>query len=125
MDDIAQFTAANNTCSGLYDVNNLGVLAAGLRLGSGTSYSVSSNGRGTASFPNLQTNRNTLISALDLTFYVVNSSTIVFLETDNDQLALGSFQLQNASQSGAPMLPHFTMVHSTSSARGAWRQISK
>jgi len=126
VDEIAEFVASGGSMSGLYDVNNLGVgLVSDFKLGSGASYSVSSNGRGTAAFPNLQTNDITQISALDLTFYVVNSSTIVFLETDNDQLALGSFQLQNPTQGGAPVLPHFTMARSKSSARGAWKQLGK
>ncbi len=125
VDEIAEFIASGGSMSGLYDVNNLGVLASDLKLGSGATYSVSANGRGTASFPNLQTNSNTLIPALNLTFYVVNSSTIVFLETDIDQLALGSFQLQNASQGMAPVLPQFTMLRSKSPGRGAWRQLSK
>jgi hypothetical protein len=96
VDMIAEFTATGNSMSGLYDVNNFGSLISDYSLGTG-SYSVSSNGRGTASFPNLQTGGNSIIGSLNLTFYVVNNSTVVFIETDGNQLATGTFQLQNAS----------------------------
>jgi hypothetical protein len=82
--------------TGLYDVNNSGRLVSDLNLGTGT-YSVSSNGRGTLSFPDIQTNDNSMIGALNLTFCVVDSSTVVFLETDGNQLSTGRFQIQNAS----------------------------
>jgi len=99
-DWIAQFNATSTSLSGLYDANNLGTLISDHSLGTG-SYSIASNGRGTASFPSLQTNGNSLIGELSLTFYTVNSSTVVFIETDSNQLGAGSFQLQNASSSSA------------------------
>ena len=73
-DWISEFTATSNNMTGLYDANNFGLIASDLNLGTG-SYSLSSNGRGTVSFPGLQTNGNSLISALNLNFYVVDSST--------------------------------------------------
>ncbi len=100
VDTIAQFTANGSTMSGLYDANNSGFLVSDANLGTGT-YSVASNGRGTLSFPSLQTNGNSAIGALNLTFYVVDSSTVVFLETDQSQLATGAFELQNASASSS------------------------
>lgn len=98
VDSIAQFTTSDNSMTGLYDANNLGYLVTGANLGNG-SYSSTSNGRGTASFPGLQVNSNAYISALNLTFYVVDNATAVFLETDPDQLSIGTLQLQNADES--------------------------
>ena len=96
VDSIAQFTTSENSMTGLYDANNLGYLITGASLGNGN-YSSTTNGRGTASFPDLQINNNAYTSALNLTFYVVDSATAVFLETDPDQLSIGTLQLQNAS----------------------------
>lgn len=100
VDLIAEFATSGSSMNGLYDVNNFGYTASDLSLGTGT-YSIGSNGRGTASFPALQTNGNSAIGALNLTFYVVDSSTVVFIETDGNQLATGTFQLQNASGTAA------------------------
>jgi len=100
-DWISEFTAAASTMTGLYDANNLGFIASDLQLGSGN-YSVSSNGRGIASFPTLQTNSNSFISALNLSFYVVDDSTAVFLETDGNQLGTGAFELQSPTGGSSP-----------------------
>ena len=115
VDWIAEFTTSGNTMNGLYDANNLGYLITDARLGTGT-YSVASNGRGTTSFPALQTNGNSFISALNLTFYVVDSSTAVFLETDPGQLSIGAFELQTngagetAAQLTATARPQFSII---------------
>ncbi|HTW80703.1 MAG TPA: hypothetical protein VME23_14245 [Terracidiphilus sp.] len=100
VDMIAEFATNGNSMTGLYDANNSGMLVSDQNLGTGT-YSVSSNGRGTLSFPDIQTNDNSMIGALNLTFYIVNSSTVVFLETDGDQVSTGTFQAQNASAESA------------------------
>jgi hypothetical protein len=102
VDSIAQFTTLDNSMTGLYDANNLGYLVTDTSLGTGK-YSSTTDGRGTASFPALQVNNNAYIFALNLTFYVVDSATAVFLETDPDQLSIGTLQLQNAS-SGSPLV---------------------
>jgi hypothetical protein len=41
------------------------------------------------SFPDIQTNGNSMVGVLDLTFCVVDSSTTVFLETDGNHLPEG------------------------------------
>lgn len=97
VDTIAEFTATANAMTGLYDANNSGMLVSDANLGAG-SYSIASNGRGTASFPDLQITGNSMIGSLKYTFYVVDASTAVFLETDAGQLSLGAFELQNAGQ---------------------------
>jgi len=117
-DLIAEFTTNGGNMSGLYDVNNAGFLISDLGLGTGT-YSSSSNGRGTVQFPGLQTNGNSMISTLNFTFYVVDSSNVVFVETDAGQLATGVFQLQNASGDSSAARSHFVVMQSRPSAHKA------
>jgi hypothetical protein len=125
-DMIAEFTTNGNNMTGLYDANNSGMLVSDLSLGSGT-YSISPNGRGTLSFPGLQTTGNSMIGALNLTFYVVDSSTVVFLETDGNQVSTGTFQAQNVSGEsassafGAAVRSPFVVVRAVPSVHGAVR----
>ena len=126
VDSIAQFATSGSTMTGLYDANNLGYLVTGASLGTGN-YSISSNGRGTASFPSLQVNANSYIPALNLTLYVLDSATALFLETDSSQLSIGTVQLQNASsgssmtQPSATIRPQFTVVNPILAAHGSFR----
>ena len=111
-DWIAEFTANPGSVAGLYDANNSGYLVPGASLGSGT-WSVASNGLGSVSMPGLQTSGNSMIGALNLDFYVVDSSTVVFLETDPNQLGLGAFLVQNASDAPAAVPSHASGMHLT------------
>ncbi len=123
VDMISEFVANGTDMAGLYDVNNMGYLASDLSLGTG-SYTTASNGRGMASFPGLQTNGDSLISALNLTYYVVDSSTAVFIETDRNQLATGAFELQT-SGTGSPATqarPSFMRPVATSKSTPEFRQ---
>jgi hypothetical protein len=98
VDMIAEFaTDSSGGLSGLYDVNNEGTLISDYSLGSGASYANNSNGRGSISIPNLQTNsNNSLVGSLGLTFYTVDSSTAVFIETDaSGQITTGTLELQS------------------------------
>jgi hypothetical protein len=98
VDEIAEFSGGN--LSGLYDVNNLGVsLLSGLHLGNGSN-SFSANGRGTLSFPALQTENGSEIGALNFNAYVINSGTVALLESDNTQTALGSLLIQGSAPIG-------------------------
>jgi hypothetical protein len=120
-DMIAEFTLTSSSdITGLYDVNNEGSLISdyNLNTSNNASYTLNSNGQGTAQFPSLQTNGSSEIGALSLTFYTVDGTNVSFVETDNDQVATGTFELQNASGSSAKAaaLPHFAMVHSSSKA---------
>jgi hypothetical protein len=115
VDMIAEFTATSSNMTGLYDVNNAGVTISDANLGTGT-YSVDSTGRGTASFPSLQTNNNSAIGALDFNFYVVDGSTALLVETDNDsatgnvQEAVGTLLLQSASGAAPAIQRHVSMA---------------
>jgi hypothetical protein len=123
VDSIAQATISGSTVSGLYDANNLGYLVTGANLGTGN-YSIGANGRGSLSFPSLQINGNSYISALNSMLYVLDSSTAMLLETDSSQLSIGTIQLQNAS-GGSSMTqlstaqPRFTIVNPVLPAHGS------
>jgi hypothetical protein len=116
VDLIAQTTTSAGGLSGLYDVNNLDWLISDFNLGNGATYSVGSNGRGTAQFPYLQTDNNSFISDLNLTLYVVDSSNAVLIETDTNQLATGTLQLQNAVGESGAAPSHVMLAQPTFSA---------
>jgi hypothetical protein len=107
VDLIAQLTTDGGSVSGLYDVNNSGFGLTDASLGSGGVYSVAPNGRGTMQFPALQTSGNSSIGALNLTFYVVDSSTAVILETDPQQSATGMAVLQSGAGGATAGQAHF------------------
>jgi hypothetical protein len=103
VDDIAEFTAnSGGTLSdGLVDENDQGSLEFDQQLGSGGVYNFDSGatGRGELSYPATHT---TLIGALNLDFYVANSSTVLFIDADSEaQTGVGTFQLQSASDTSS------------------------
>jgi|HubBroStandDraft_6_1064221.scaffolds.fasta_scaffold58614_2 hypothetical protein len=125
-DLIAEFTTSSTSATGLYDANNGGGLISDYNLGTSATYATGSNGRGTFAFPNLQVNtNNSVTNTLDFTYYTVDSSTAIFIETDSSQIGLGTFQLQNSSSSDlkAAALPHFSMVRAGKA--GAKRPVIK
>jgi hypothetical protein len=104
VDMIAEFsTDTGGDVSGLYDVNNEGLLISGYSLGNGATYTNNSNGRGTIAFPNLETNSsNSFVSSIGLTYYAVNSSTAIFIENDSTgQVATGIIELQSSTSGGS------------------------
>jgi hypothetical protein len=115
VDWISEFTVNGSSVAGLYDANNFGLVASDLNLGTGN-YSVGSNGRGTISFPSLQTDGNSFIGALNLDFYVVDNSTAVFLETDGNQLATGAIQLQTSSGASSAAQTRYSFMRPTTHA---------
>jgi hypothetical protein len=105
-DMIAQFTTSAGAMSGIYDANNRGLLIFDASLGPNGVYSAASSGTGTAQFPYLQTTKNSYIGALDFTYFVVDDSSAILLETDPGQTAAGVLLLQGASSSPAVTLFH-------------------
>jgi hypothetical protein len=105
-DMIAEFTTSGTAASGIYDVNNLGLLISDAGLGPNGVYSAGSSGTGTAQFPELQTTGNSEIGALDFTYYVVDDSSAILLETDPGQIATGVLLLQGGGSS-----PSVTLFH--------------
>ena len=73
--------------AGTLDINDAGVTstAAGLQV---SSYSVGSNGRGSAT---MQTNAS-IFSSASFNLYVVDSSTVLFLESDGNRVLTGVMQ---------------------------------
>ena len=110
-DDIAEFTTASGGFNGLIDVNDQGSLSFDQKL----------NGSYTLDSP--ATGRGILTSnALNGVFYAVDSSTVLFLETDNIQVGTGSFELQTPGASAAAAASHPTVLHLTPAGRSAWRR---
>jgi hypothetical protein len=104
VDDIAEFTANSGTvtnCSsggipsnGAIDENDQGSLSFKAPLGPNGTYCFDSGstGRGELLYPNA----STLIGTLSLDFYVANSSTILFIDSDSGaQTGVGMLQVQN------------------------------
>jgi hypothetical protein len=109
-DMIAQFTTSGSAVSGIYDANNLGLLISDASLGQNGVYSPGSSGTGTAQFPGLQTTGNSEIGALDFTYYVVDDSSAILLETDPGQTATGVLLLQGGGSSPSVTLFHTLRV---------------
>lgn len=86
-DDIAQFTTTTSALSGFVDLHINNLLTFDKALTGSFPTAVDNNGRGTA-----RTNY------FDIDFYVVSSSTFVFLVTDT-QVGTGTFELQNPAGS--------------------------
>ena len=128
VDMIAEFVtnSSGGFSSGLYDVNNAGSLISNAQLNGSNNtpptYANNSNGRGTISFPALQTNNNFVVDELSFIFYAVNDSTLVFMENDTDQGSVGVLQLQSSSGAGGAIRPAFSVVRPVVPAHGALRK---
>jgi hypothetical protein len=112
VDLIAELTTSGAAMSGIYDANNLGLLVLGASLGPDGSYAAAASGTGTTQFPQLQTTGNSYLDALDFTYYVVDDSEAILLETDSAQTASGAFLLQGGSASPGVTLFHTVRVKS-------------
>jgi hypothetical protein len=112
VDDIAQFNATTTAApavnmTGVLDEN--GILSGPLSPASlsGT-YAPDSpaTGRGSITVPTIATE----IGILDLEYYVVNSSTAVFIDGDQEQVAVGTFEAQSSSSSAVAAQSRISMV---------------
>jgi len=108
-DDIAEFVTTSTGFSGIVDINDEGTITPRVSLRG--SYTAPSGGRGT-----ITTN------VFNGTFYAVNGSTLLFLETDINQIGLGIIEQQSAS--GIPGAVHSTvsMLRPVVSPHGAFRR---
>jgi hypothetical protein len=88
-DDIAQFNTTSTAFTGVVDINDAAALAPGQRLNGNYTFDSPATGRGTA------TTTAGGSGFVSFTFYVVNSSTVLLIETDTNQLGAGMFQLQS------------------------------
>ncbi len=115
VDDIAQFDAGSPGTSTTTTPNMTGVLDENSILGGPQPTSSLSgiyipdptaDGRGSIS----ATNSNTLLGGFNLQYYVVDSSTVVFIEIDQQQVAMGTFEAQSSSSFQAAARPAISMV---------------
>jgi hypothetical protein len=111
VDDIAEFTAGSvsaspNITPGMLDENDLGGTLAPATLSGAYTPAALVPGRGSVAVKSIKTANGTL----NLEYYVVDSSTIAFIETDPAQVGVGSFELQNAVGALPLAQTHVTMV---------------
>ena len=105
VDDIAQFNATTTAApavnaTGVLDENSiLGGPAQTLGLSGTYTPDSPATGRGSLVVPNIKTFTGTL----GLEYYVVNPSTVLFIEGDNFQLSSGIFDLQATPSGGQAM----------------------
>jgi hypothetical protein len=111
-DMIAEFATSGSTVGGIYDANNLGLLILGASLGPDGVYAAAAGGTGTAQFPQLQTTNNSYIGDFDFTYYVVDGSSAILLQTDSDQTGTGVMLQQGGSSSPGVTLFHALRVRS-------------
>jgi hypothetical protein len=126
VDDIAQFQAGTPDTSSTGPVNMNGLvdendLACELNFNSdlGGVYipDPSPDGRGSISV----STPSTLITGLTLEYYVVDGSTMLFVEGDQQQVAIGTFQAQSSTASAATAQSHMAIVHPAFRAQAALR----
>jgi hypothetical protein len=102
VDQSGEFITTSSALSGLVDINDGGATSTKNLAGS---YTVNSNGAGAATF--------TSGGMAGMFFYVADSSNVLYISTDPNQVALGSFQSQNTptSMSNATQ-QHLAMLRS-------------
>ncbi len=112
VDGIAQFDtttamAPATNMTGVLDENPiLGVTDSSALSGAYTP-DPTADGRGSI----VATAGNSFIGGLTLQYYVVDSSTALFIEVDNTQLAVGTFEAQSTPAAGAAARSHMSIVH--------------
>ena len=132
VDDIAQFNAGTPDTSftgpqnmtGSLDENDLGSLLTASSLSGVYVPDTAPDGRGSIS----ATNKNTLLGGFTLQYYVVDSSTVVFIDVDSfaldgsvAQVAVGTFAAQSASGSAAAQ-SHMLLVRPAVRPHAAMRR---
>lgn len=119
VDDVAQFnasTAATNNMTGVLDENDLGSNPISTLSLVGT-YTPDAPATGRGSI--LVSGIGTLNGGLSLEYYVVSPSTIILIEGDSGQVAMGTFELQNATGAAALAQSHMSIVRSVVRPHGA------
>jgi hypothetical protein len=109
-DDIAEFVNTNGNFAGLIDFNDAGSLSPALRFSSSYTADSTVPGRGVVTAGN---------NAFNLVSYVVDGSTSVFVETDSNQVGIGSFTLQNATASSNAAATHLKVLRVMRGAKNA------
>jgi len=108
-DDIAEFTTTSSSFSGAIDYNDVqggGSLSAKQSLTGTYTPDSPATGRGVIS-----------ANAFNGAYYTVDGSTTLFLEADQNQLGLGTIQLQSTPTSSALTRNHFAVLKLKSAAK--------
>jgi hypothetical protein len=100
-DDIAEFTNNSGKFTGHVDLNDVGSTTFGETFTSTYAADSAVPGRGVVTPGS---------NAFNLVTYVVDSSTAVFVETDSNQVGLGSFTTQNATASSNAAARQLTVL---------------
>ena len=109
-DDISEFSTTSTGFTGLIDVNDEGTL----------SFDQKFNGSLTLDSP--ATGRGVLTSNIfNGVFYAVDSSNVLLLETDTNQVGTGTLQLQTPGAQSSVAAARMTVLHLTPAGRKAWR----
>ena len=114
VDTIAQFNATTaaspaTNMTGIVDENDLSTPLKPIPL-TGTyapGGSSPADGRGSI----LATTTGTFMNLLTLEYYVVDGSTMIFIEGDTEQASVGTFQVQSAASDTGMAQSHLAMVH--------------
>jgi hypothetical protein len=125
VDDIAQFntsTATANNMVGVLNENDLTIPCPNPTSGCYTLLGTytpdpTPDGRGSI----VAVTPGSLIGGLSLEYYVVDGSTMLFVEGDSSQVAIGTFQAQSASGSGGAAQSRMAIVHPPVRPHGALR----
>ena len=117
-DDIAEFSVTGSTFRGLLDVNDQGSRTRADSFSGTFTTDTAIAGHGSAS-----SNR------FNYNYYVVSGSTILALETDNNQVGVGGFELQTPPQQGAGVgvaeaHAHFMVVRPKAGARTSRKSLN-
>jgi hypothetical protein len=109
-DDIAEFSTTSSGFTGLIDINDQGTLT----------FDHAFTGNLTLDSP--ATGRGVLTSNIfNGVFYAVDSSNVLLLETDTNQVGTGTLQLQTPGSQSSVAAARMTVLHLTPAARKAWR----
>jgi hypothetical protein len=110
-DDIAEFTTTSAGFNGIVDINDTGTLTFDKSLTGTYTPDSPATGRGAA-----PTNYFTF------EYYTVTDSTILILESDTDQIGVGTIELQNADPTPGAVHPIASVVHPPSHGRSAFHK---
>lgn len=108
LDDIAEFVTSSSVGpTGLLDENDMGspLNPQSITNNSAIVQDSPASGRGEAQFNSGSSN-----TFFDVIFYTIDGSHTIFMESDNTQIAVGSFQLQSSGAQAAAAVAHPILV---------------
>jgi hypothetical protein len=117
-DDIAEFTVTGSNFKGAEDINDEGSITPSQPFNGTFTADTTIPGHGLAASTSNEFN---------FAYYVANSgATMLILETDNNQLGVGAFEVQTTNAVAAVPAPaRFATFHPKTSAKASWRKRNK